>query len=268
MLLPYASGTVRDAFDDWLADVVARHGEQLTFTEIRKGVQALSTLYVERHREGRLAARSVDGLGKRAGLATYYAALHFLTTIHAVEMVGDELAAPARILDLGCGTGAVGAAAALGLGGAAPPRIVGIDRSGWALDEARKTWESFGLLGQTERTDLPHGMPKPVRGDLVCCGWFLSELGEDERQTMLRRFRSAIRRGVQLLILEPLSTKTSPWWAEWAASLTGGGIRDELVRVAIKRPRFIADMDKAAHLDHQLIGARVFVGPAVAPKDV
>ena len=46
-------------------------------SEVRRGVQALSRLYVERRGAGRLA-RALDGAAKRAALATYYAPLHFL----------------------------------------------------------------------------------------------------------------------------------------------------------------------------------------------
>ena len=82
--VPYLEGTLRADFDAWLAATVARHSVDLEFRELRKGAQALSWLYVERRAEGDLAARAVDGRGKRAALASYYAPLHFLATQHAL----------------------------------------------------------------------------------------------------------------------------------------------------------------------------------------
>jgi SAM-dependent methyltransferase len=266
MQLPYASEPVRTSFDRWLEETVERHRRELTFTEIRKGVQALSALYVERRGEGGLATRAVEGRGKRAALACYYAPLHFLTVHHALRMAGDELPAPRRIVDLGCGTGAVGAAAALTLDGACP--LVGCDRSGWALDEARETWSAFGLAGRARRGDLPRGAPPPEAGDLWCCGWFVSELDEGARADLLRRLRRAVRRGGRVLVAEPLSTRVSPWWQEWTEELARDDVRSELIRVSIHRPRFVAEMDKAARLDHQVIGARVLIGPPAAPSGV
>lgn len=266
MQLPYASEPVRSAFDRWLDETVARCRNELTFTEIRKGVQALSSLYVERRHEGGLATRAVEGRGKRAALACFYAPIHFLTVHHALRMVGEELPAPARIVDLGCGTGAVGAAAAATLD--APCPVLGCDRSGWALGEARETWQAFGLPGRGRRTELPRGTPQPASGDLWCCGWFASELGDAARDDLLRRLRRAIRRGGRILVAEPLSTRVSPWWQDWAEALAPDGVRDELIRVSIARPRFVAEMDKAARLDHQVIGARVLVGPPLPAPGV
>jgi methylase of polypeptide subunit release factors len=142
--VPYLEGTLRADFDAWLAATVARHSVDLEFRELRKGAQALSWLYVERRAEGDLAARAVDGRGKRAALASYYAPLHFLATQHALLRIGPaRFGALRRVIDLGCGTGATGAAAARMLDCA---DVVAIDRSGFALSEARHTYAAFGLL--------------------------------------------------------------------------------------------------------------------------
>lgn len=261
MLLPYLTGETREAFDRWLAATLARHIPPLNFTEVRKGVQALSTLYVHDRQAGRIAARSVDGMGKRAALATYYAALHFITLHHALEMIGPGTFGPVRrILDLGCGTGAAGAALALGLDQAEPPAIVGVDRSGWTLEEARETWAAFGLDGRAVRGELPLAAPRAGAGDLVLYGWSLGELPTDERGGNFRSITAALRRGAGLFVLEPLSGRITPWWNEWAELLAEEGVRSELVRVVIQRPLFVADMDKAAGLDHQIVGARVLAG--------
>ncbi len=264
MLLPYLSGPLRETFDRWLGATLSRFIPALTFTELRRGVQALSMLYVERRAEGRLAARAREGAAKRAALATYYAALHFLTTHHALRMVGgDELHGVREVVDLGCGTGAVSAAVATLI--EETPPVLGLDRSGWALDEARRTWSSFGITGRGRREELPLGAPRGGPGVFMVSGWAAGELESEDRGAMLRRLVAALRRGASLLVLEPLAGRASPWWSDWAGELAPLGVRDELIRVAIERPPFIRDMDKAARLDHQVIGARVLVGRRGGP---
>src|SRR5690606_24207189 len=142
--------------------------------EIRKGLQALSTLYVQKREGADLAARAIEGRGKRAAVATFYAPLHFLTAHHLLEDVGAErLGAIERVLDLGCGTGAAGAAAAATLhaAGRPLPRVVAVDRSGFALSEARATYAAFGLLARTVRGALPAALPALRAGDFVVLGW-------------------------------------------------------------------------------------------------
>jgi SAM-dependent methyltransferase len=257
--MPYLASPLRERFDGWLAATLDRFLPPLSFTELRRGVQALSVLYVERRATGELAARAREGVGKRAALATYYAALHFLTTHHALRMVGTEALFSAReVVDLGCGTGAVGAA--LATLAQAPPEILGIDRSGWALEEARLTWSAFGVDGRVRRSELPDAVPNGRKGVAMTCGWAAGELEDSARDGLLRRLIAALRRGSPILVLEPLAGRASPWWTEWAKQLAPWGVRDELIRVAIERPSFIRDMDKAARLDHQVIGARVLVG--------
>ena len=153
-------------FDAWLDDTVKRHSRALEFREIRQGVRALSSLWLERRAGGELARRAIEGQGKRAALASYFAALHFLTLHHALARLGDTtLSGVRRIFDLGCGTGACGAA----VGTALPTRatVFGVDRSAWVLGEARRTWSHFGLRQRTRRAELPEGTPEGSRGDLL-----------------------------------------------------------------------------------------------------
>jgi len=259
MQLPYLSGDLRDAFDAWLEGTLARFVPPLTFTELRRGVQALNDLWNRAGSGSALARRVTEGTGKRAALATYFAALRFLVTHHALEMVGDTLGPVREVVDAGCSTGAVGAAVARTIAPGA--RVIGIDRSGWALDEARRTWEAFGLAGRAVREELPHGLPFPARGRLLVLGWTASRLDPAPRERLLARAVAHAKKGGGLLVLEPLSRKAGVgWWNEWAERLAPVGVREETIRVAIHRPRFIREMDRAARLDHQVIGARVLVG--------
>ena len=124
----------------------ARHLSELTFAEVRRALQALSSLYVER-RERMAGGAALDGAGKRAAFALYYGPMHFLLVREIVR--GLSLHAPRRILDLGCGTGTAGAAWALEGGSRA--RVEGVDRNGWAVTEARWTYARLGLDGRATR---------------------------------------------------------------------------------------------------------------------
>jgi precorrin-6B methylase 2 len=249
---------VRKGFDSWLEAAVGRYVPPLTFTEVRKGVQALSSLYVERRSGGGLGPRSHEGQGKRAALATYFGPLHFLTVHHAMSGFGrfDERA---RIVDLGTGTGASGAAAALRLD--AVPEILGIDRSGWMLSEARRTWSAFGLRGRAVRGRLPGAFPRIRPTDLIVLGWVVNELEGTEREGLLEKLVSAVGRGARLLVAEPLAERITPWWPDWVRTLGGVGLEEGMVRVAIERHPWIRDLDRASGLDHRTIGARLLAGP-------
>lgn len=257
--LPYLEGALRADFDAWLAATIARHTADLEFREVRKGVQALSWLYVERRREADLAARAVEGRGKRAALATYYAPLHFLAAQLALARIRPaRFGAVRRLFDLGCGTGATGAAAARTLDRAS---VFAIDRSGFALSEARHTYAAFGLLAQTRRALLPGALPRPVLGDVWVLGWAVNELDERSRNALGERLVRAIESGVRVLLLEPLASGVVPWWPEWGTELARLGVADIESKARVEVPEWIARVDRAAGLDHRVIGARVLAGP-------
>ena len=93
----------------WYAALEARHLTTLTFTEVRRALQALSSLYVERRdRLGKGAA--LEGKGKRAAFSMFYGPLHFLVVREIVRALAAADPPPRRIVDLGCGTGTAGAA--------------------------------------------------------------------------------------------------------------------------------------------------------------
>ncbi len=239
---------------------MARVSPPLEFKEIRKGVQALSSLYVER-REGRdLSARAVEGEGKRAALATYYAPLHFLCAWH---LFGDETrdataSEPDTLFDLGCGTGAAGAAVARRL--PRSPRVVGIDRSGYALREARRTHAAFGVAGSTRRGRLPRALPAPRPGDVWLFAYALNEFSDSDREQTLKALCEAHSAGVRTLILEPLAGAATRWWPAWRRELEPLGLRFGTIKRSLARPEWIARLDRAASLDHRVLGARVAWG--------
>ncbi len=276
---PYLEDDPRDYFDSWHEDLRRRFEEKLTFTEIRKGVQALADLYTRKR--GRLADAVFDGEGKRAAFALYYGPLHFLTVWHVVREIGFDQVSLGRIWDLGCGTGAAGAA-----WGAAfmesdveaePPAVLGLDRSGFALELAASAYEAFGLRGATLRLGLeelslsPRGARgvnvkrKPGKGslpelhpdDVVVLGWTLNEVEEQVRSRLLGELVADA--GRPLLILEPVAKQAAPWWGRCEAALGGKAFAIHSLewRKRLELPEWIAAMDKAADLDHSELTARV-----------
>jgi hypothetical protein len=243
--------------DAWLA-ATRQRAPELATRDLRKGVRALSSLYVERRRHGGTAA-ALEGSAKRTAFATFYAALHFVAAYHAAARLLRDGAAPGRIVDAGAGTGAAGAGAACALGGR--PRILALERSGWALGEARHTYEAFTLAARSRRVRLPAGLPRPRRGDLLCAGWLLNECDPPLREALLGWLEAGARAGARVLVLEPLAFQAAPWWEDAAARLAGAGIASAVCKVAIRRPELVAELDRASGLDHRELGARVLYGP-------
>lgn len=241
-------------FSRWLRDLEERHGA-LSLTELRKGVRALSSLYVERRRTG--SSGAFAGAAKRAAFASYFAPLHFLQAQRAAAQLRPAVAIR-RVIDLGAGSGAAGVAAATCLGAR---QVLAVDQSGWALGEARRTCAAFGLVCRTRRSRLPTGLPRVERGDALVCGWFLNECDAPTRDALLDFLARAARDALPVLVLEPLATRIVPWWEQAERALTRVGLRAEELRIPIERPEWIARLDQASGLDHRELGARVLYGP-------
>jgi hypothetical protein len=247
-------------FEAWIPAAAGR--AELRFPEIRKGVQALSARYVEGRSGSGVASGALGGAGLRAAFASFYAPLHFLTAWAAATALPASLrAGVARIVDLGAGTGAVGAALALAAGGA---EVLALDRSAWALGEARHTFAALAVRGRTRRARLPAGLPPLAAGDLVAAGWLLNEGGVELRRGCASAFARALRAGAHVLVLEPLARGAAPWWDDFAAALAPAGAKSALFKWTCERPPWIERLDEASGLDHREIGARVLFGPAGA----
>src|SRR5207237_9115195 len=130
--------TTPPIFAEWLARLEARHLADLRVPEVTRALRALSSAYVER-RHRIPAGATLDSAGKRAAFALFYAPLHFLATYHVVQALTDAHATLRSIVDLGCGTGAAGAAWAVAAGGSRA--VSGIDRPPWAVGEARWAYQ-------------------------------------------------------------------------------------------------------------------------------
>src|SRR5215471_11041261 len=95
--------------DPWLAALEARHLADLTFPEVSRSLRALSATYVERRDRLREGA-ALAGAGKRAAFALFYGPIHYLLIERIVRQLPGATVGAAQLVDLGCGTGAAGAA--------------------------------------------------------------------------------------------------------------------------------------------------------------
>jgi len=246
-----------DPLPAYFAALEARHRSELSFQEIRRALQALSSLYVER-RERICGGHALAGAGKRAAFALYYGPLHFLIVREIVRALGSWLAAPRRLLDLGCGTGTSGAAWALA--GATPATVDGVDSSGWAVSEARWTLRQLGLRGEVTRGDAAGAaLPKPPAGLLAA--FTVNELPDDARLRLRPRLVEAAAGGAPVLVVEPISRRASPWWPEWAAAFRAAGGREDDWRFRPKLPETLALLGKAAGLDAREVTGRSLALP-------
>jgi predicted RNA methylase len=241
---------VQQALDRWMAALEARHLRDLTFQEVSRALRALSSCYVERR--GRLASGgALEGRGKRAAFALFYAPLHFLTTAHIVSATGMD-AAGATLLDLGCGTGAAGAAWALAAGGA---DVRGVDRSAWAVREAEWTWRTLGIRGRAVRADV--GKVRWPRGRVsALAAYTVNELPPAARRELRGRLLQAAGAGHDVLVIEPLAGAVAPWWEEWVEAFAAAGGRQGTWRARVELPALVSRLDRAAGLQHRELTAR------------
>lgn len=159
---------------------------------------------------------------KACALARYYrwhAGLYDLTRWaflfgrrRLVETLASGIAAPARILEIGCGTGKNLAALAAAFPEA---RLVGIDLSSDMLDRARARLAPFG-----ERVGLLHrSYDGPVSGgeggafDLVVFSYSLSMINPGHEQ-VLAHCREDLRAGGAVAVVDFHETRWS-WFRRW-----------------------------------------------------
>jgi hypothetical protein len=250
----------KDAFSLWFQALEERHVRTLSFQEVRRSVQALSSLYVER-REAIGKGTALDGAGKRAAFACFFAPLHFLLIREIVRALGAGAVRPSTIIDLGCGSGVAGAAWALEL--EPRPRLLGIDKSPWALQEARWTYSFFGLRGSARSENLnPLRLPPNAA---VIAAFALNELSEDVLDYLRDALLVAAGRGAPVLIVESISRRPTPWWADWLQRWRGDGGSEMEWRFRLPLPERLALLDKASGLNHSELTGRSLWLPGRKP---
>ena len=240
-----------EPFLRWYEALRQRQMSDLTFPEVRRGVQALSATYVQ-SRKTRLES-ALSGAGKRAAFAMFYAPLHFLLIQAIVRELGEEARAVTKILDLGCGTGVGGAAWALEHGGR--PRVRGIERNAWAVGEARWNYRQLRIDGRVDQRDLGD-VGLSTKGSGVIMAFTANELEDSVRTDLKDRLIGASLEGGHILIVEPIALRLLPWWTAWAEDFEAiGGIAREW-KFRANLPQELHLMDRAAGLDHQFLTGR------------
>lgn len=239
-------------FDRWIADAEARHLRDMTPTEVGRALRALSSTYVERR--ARLSGRGAfDTAGKRAAYALYYAPRRYQTLTHVLAAL-PAATGPLTIVDVGCGTGAAGAAWAVHAGPGAS--LLAYDSHPWAIDETRATLQAFGLKGDVKRGAIggdrgirPWADGRGAQARALVLSYMVNELSDDDRADLLPALLAAASRGAHVLIVEPLSRKTSPWWSRWADAVVAAGGRADEWRVTLDLAPITARLGHAAGLD-------------------
>jgi SAM-dependent methyltransferase len=254
---------VMDTFDatfvHWFEALEHRHLANLNFSEVRRAVQALSSLYVER-RERIDRGSALNGAGKRAAFGMYFAPLHFLLVREIVRALGAKPGKNDAILDLGCGTGAAGAAWALECD--PRPAVTGVDRNAWALQECRWTYEKLGIAGSVRALDMRH--LRISAGTAVIAAFTVNELDPSSRDRFRREFIRVARDGGCVLVVEPIARRLTSWWDEWSGEWKALGGRDDSWRFRAELPERLTLMDKAAGLNHRELTGRSLWLPAPA----
>lgn len=244
-------------FHAWFNALYARHTATLQFAEVRRALQALSQVYVQRR--DRMAQGAVfDGAGKRAAFGLFYTPLHFLT-VHAIVQA-LPVSPLQRIIDLGCGTGAGAAAMALAQDRGA--RVQGVDINAWAVAEARWNWQHLGVRGTAAKGDARRFLMQQCgAGDALLATYTVNELDDGARATLLTALLAAHGRGACVLIVEPIAKRMSPWWEAWVTAFTQHGGRADEWRIPAALPEKLALLDKAAGMQHRELTARTLFLP-------
>jgi len=141
-----------------------------------------------------------------------------LLTLGAVDRAYDRLAAwvqaGQRVLDVGCGTGALTVRAA-----ARGATVKGIDVNVQMLALARQRVEALGLSTRVELCEMGvaelDGEPEG-QYDVVMSGLCFSELNPAERAYALRHAYRALKPGGLLLIADEVTPRSAWKWALYA----------------------------------------------------
>jgi hypothetical protein len=242
-------------FRNWLAALETRHLSDLRVAEVTRALRALSSAYVERRETA--VRYALDSAGKRAAFALFYAPLHFLTTYLVVRALDAHTPRPRLIHDIGCGTGAAGAAWAIASEGTP---VTGIDRHPWAVAEAKWTYRQLGVDGRARQGDIVQRHPIGP-GTAIVAAYVLNELPTTAREGLEERLAGLAGRGVRLLIIEPVARRLMPWWPSVEARIRSAGGRADEWRFPVELPESLRLLDKAAGMDHRVLTARSLYCP-------
>jgi hypothetical protein len=241
-----------DRLAHWIATLEAKHLAELTFPEVSRALRALSSTYVER-RQKLAEGAALSGTGKRAAFALFYGPLHHLLLTHIVERLPEATADVRTLVDLGCGTGASGAAWASACPTA--PHVIGLDRHPWAVGEAAATYRAFKIPATVRQGGIANAV-LPRGPASILAAFTINELEDPERDVLLTRLVDRARQGDRVLIVEPLAGFVARWWNRWRDTVEAAGGRADEWRLRPDLPPIVAKLDRAAGLNHREITGR------------
>jgi hypothetical protein len=132
-----------------------------------------------------------------------------------------------------------------------------VDRSGWAVAEARLAYRSLGLGGSARVGDL---VQAPLDAGSVLAAFAVNELEAPARARLLEGLLAAARRGASVLVVEPIARRPISWWGGWEAAVVAAGGRSDEWRLAVELPDLVRRLDEAAGLCHrELTGRSLFL---------
>ncbi len=242
----------------WLEHLEQRHLADLTPSEVARALRAVSSCYVER-RSKLAESGPLASAGKRAAFALFYGPLHFFVVRAVVREIPGALDDLDDILDLGCGTGAAGAAWALEAGAR---RVTGFDRHPWALKEAVSTYRDFRLQATAHRRDIGSAAPtsrltyRVSTSTGVLAAYAANELTDAHRAVLLADLLAARERGARVLVVEPIAKRALPWWPRWVSAVLDAGGREDEWRFPADLPATQRTLARAAGLDPRELTAR------------
>jgi hypothetical protein len=240
-------------FDAWLRSLEQRHLANLTRSELTRALRALSSIYVER-REKIARGAALESAGKRAAFALFYGPLHFLTIGEIVRAIGADRLAFETLIDLGCGTGASGAAWARAC--EKPPAILGVDRHRWAVEEADRTYRDLGLRGAARVADISRVPIPAAPRAAILLAYTVNEVNDATRPALLDALTARARAGTTVLVVEPIARRMSGWWDEWRARFESLGGRGDEWRFAVTLPPLLQGIATSARLQPRELTAR------------
>ena len=255
-----------DLLTNWLEALEHRHLANLTMSEVARALRALSSCYVERR--AKLAeGGALSSAGKRAAFALFYGPQHLLILREILKALPESIDEITDIVDLGCGTGAAGAAWASAAGATS---IRGLDRHPWAIAEAAWTYRQFQLHSRVVHANIaaldPVQHKRSVvsvrRGTGVLAAYAANELAPDGRARLLAWLLDAKAHGARVLIVEPIarrlmpSSPGGPWWNEWQTAVERAGGRADEWRFPVYLPPTQRALARAAGLGERELTAR------------
>jgi hypothetical protein len=83
---------------------------------------------------------------------------------------------------------------------------------------------------------------------------------------VLTTLRAAVERGTHVLVVEPIATRVSPWWPDWAREFEKAGGRADEWRFHVRLPQLLERLDRAAGLRHDVLTARTLYFPGRGPR--